>query len=995
MKYIKYILSSFLLLIIVACSADFLPFLQFEVENRSGKDPIELDVDGKCSMERPIRITASDELEWAVTGDTWLRFQPQAGSGPADIAVTALVNTDFTKRTGTIKITCDGMTRSFQVTQAPSTQMTVVGNTTQQITYKADTLHIDIHSNTGWKAVSSQESWCSVSPKEGTGNATLNIIAKENAETTQREAVITITTTNADAKKASIKVIQGGYGATLVVSPSEMDFTDKGVSKSNTYNIDITTDDAVTLSSDSAWCILDKTSTIGSDRVIVTVKPNTGLTDREAHINVETKYMSRTVNVKQDKHVPYLTVSPTEWSVGESAEGRDFNIKTEDTWTATCDSAWVTIINKDGKGNGDAQLNVKVSANTTTKQRTAKIVVELDTLYYNKKETITITQAAHDDAITLKTTSLEVGESGIANEKIDVVTKDTWEAKSDKDWCIVTPTSKVTGNGQITVNVTKNETTEDRTATVTVTTNYKKKATLTVTQKKHNAVLYFAENMKKWENVPATGEESTRQKTFTFTTTDEWTATIPESDKTWCHLNRESGNSTVSNFTVTIDPNKEEKARSTKVTVSTKYDKQEIPISQLAYNPTLSISASSISLTESGTEQTVEVNSSDEWTATVKSGDTWCKVSKKDNKTLGISADANSDTKQRSTTITISNGYKSVEKTITVTQAEHGARLTVSPESFTLEENGMTEGNVAKTVAITTEDNWTATCESSWCHISDASGNGAKEITIWADANTDTQQRQATVKVQLTYYSSVYKNIIVTQKPHEPYLRIKDSDGNELENGATLTFDNAGNLLDSQGNIIPGGNILTIDTEDAWSTSQQITYSNTKNVLVLKPDHGDTGGTIQINFNTYNYTYLCNLTISLNNYSSFKKVIKIVKNKLETQLSISPNELRFTGKGDAKDIDYIDVTSDGKWKIDNNYGWVHPNMGVDKEEDGSHRVYFTVDKNTTGKERTAILRVKPTVGASEELKVIQDAIGDEKEPPGKDDNGKPQYNRRK
>lgn len=980
MKYIKYILSSFVLLAIVACSTDILPFLQFEVENRSGKSPIELDVDGKCSMERPIRITASDELEWSITGDNWLRFQPQAGSGSADIAVTALVNTSYTTRTGTIKITCDGMTRNFQVSQAPSTQLEITGAARLTFLSKEKSGSVGVKSNTDWTASSDQPSWCTVSPTSAKGNAMLTINMTENTNTIERHAVITLQTAN-NEKKIDIEVIQGAYGATLIVSPKTLYFTDKGnprgsSTESSTENLgrlSITSSDDVTITSDSPWCTIDKTSlkkkssneTVNDD-VYVTVQSNKGTDNRTAYITVKTSYYEEVIGVEQDKHTPTLTVTPNEWEIGEGSNSRDFLIKTEDKWEASSDKEWCTVQNANGDGDsqlgvkitankslepreaiitvkltdypnhtqtirihqdehkpqltiapteweigegsnsrdfqitttdkweaissnkdwckiqnetgeGSAPMTVNVTANTDDKTREATITVKL-TDYPTFTQTIHIKQDAHNTSITLSATEWKVGEA--ANEQdFTVTTADEWTATSNKGWCkVVSPTEAFQGSGTLKLRVEANPDDKDnRTATVTIKTSiYNKTATITVTQDKHTSGLILSNT--KWENASATGGSIS----VTVTTPDKWTAT---SNQNWCTVNPESGTGNAQ-LNISLSANTTASARNAIVTVETDYHRQTISICQLASE--LDVSPSEVTLDELGTFQTVTVTSVSPCTAT--SSETWCKVPSGDfTGSFTISADKNVRTEQRTAVVTVNNG--NIQKTVNVTQVGHKFSFSVTP----IDETGQSideipqfpvDGGSAK-IRITTNDYWTVSFDKNWCTISSTSGSGNREITLTTEANTTKKDRSGIVTIICTNESGT-----------EVYDKVELSIS---QNGSETILE----LLDGTSPI------------DTWKIDGS---AQTKQIKVTCKNEGAT------------------------------------------------DDVRWT------------VTS-------NNTRWCR--VSTPGGTDGGI-FEIIVDANTDGKVRTATIRVKAP-GANKAIKVEQDY----RVTPGGDDNGRPEYVRKK
>ena len=78
---------------------------------------------------------------------------------------------------------------------------------------------LNIKSNTSW-TVSSDKSWCSVSPTSGKNNGSVIVKVEENSSTVERTATITV---KSDAGNKTVSVTQNG--ATAVTPPSSQDRT--------------------------------------------------------------------------------------------------------------------------------------------------------------------------------------------------------------------------------------------------------------------------------------------------------------------------------------------------------------------------------------------------------------------------------------------------------------------------------------------------------------------------------------------------------------------------------------------------------------------------------------------------------------------------------------------------------------------------------------------------------------------------------------------------
>ena len=99
----------------------------------------------------------------------------------------------------TVSVTQEGKSITYTLSVSPATL---------EFTYTSGTKDISITSNDSW-TVSSNQSWCTVSPASGSKDGTVKITVSANESTSARSATVTITGANSGSK--TISVTQSGY----------------------------------------------------------------------------------------------------------------------------------------------------------------------------------------------------------------------------------------------------------------------------------------------------------------------------------------------------------------------------------------------------------------------------------------------------------------------------------------------------------------------------------------------------------------------------------------------------------------------------------------------------------------------------------------------------------------------------------------------------------------------------------------------------------------
>jgi hypothetical protein len=222
-----------------------------------------------------------------------------------------------------------------------------------------------------------------------------------------------------------------------------------------------------------------------------------------------------------------------------------------------------------------------------------------------------------------------------------------------------------------------------------------------------------------------------------------------------------------------------EKSTSKQVVVS----RNEIyRLSAFTYSPStvLTLSADSFAPSDnSAATKVIDVTSNKAWS--VASNQSWCTVSPSGGTRSGsftISLEANSTFVARTATVTISSGDGTVSRTITVSQPAKVLTFTLSSSSYSISYKGS-----EKTLALTANASWTAVCDSTWCTVSPASGEGNADLKITVAPSTLAVRRSATITVTVNTPTPQSKSVAITQSAYNEFDIDDWGDGGE--NGGT------------------------------------------------------------------------------------------------------------------------------------------------------------------------------------------------------------------
>ena len=177
--------------------------------------------------------------------------------------------------------------------QAMSPEISLDTNSLE-FTAESGSKAFNIKSNTSW-TVSSDKSWCTVSPSSGSNNRSLTVKVEANTSTSSRTATITVRSERSEVGNLTIKVTQDATNATISLDTDAIGFA----SSSSETTFMITSNTSWTVSSDQSWCSVSPSSGNNNGTVTIKVSENTSTSFRNATITVGAESIMRHLSVYQ------------------------------------------------------------------------------------------------------------------------------------------------------------------------------------------------------------------------------------------------------------------------------------------------------------------------------------------------------------------------------------------------------------------------------------------------------------------------------------------------------------------------------------------------------------------------------------------------------------------------------------------------------------------------------------------------------------------------
>lgn len=216
---------------------------------------------------------------------------------------------------------------------------------------------IKVKSNIDWK-VTNSDSWVTAyTPAEGKGDADIAVTFAANTGTQERSSTFTV---KGKDLAETVVIKQSGASESLTVEYTATEIAGNGGTATFTIKSNMNWTIAA---QNAAWLTPDPASGSGDAMVTVTVAANDGAA-REGTLKVTAGSLSETVTIKQAEAVaPELTVDYTPADIPGTGGTAVLTVKSNTNWTVAAQGGATWLSPNPASGNGNATVNVTVSAN--------------------------------------------------------------------------------------------------------------------------------------------------------------------------------------------------------------------------------------------------------------------------------------------------------------------------------------------------------------------------------------------------------------------------------------------------------------------------------------------------------------------------------------------------------------------------------------------------------------------------------------------------------
>lgn len=413
-------------------------------------------------------ISITSNQSWTISVPTGFAIsRSTSGSGNATFSVyPTSYNSGTTNITGTLTITGND-SQFVDVSLTQKALIMTLDPTTLSVSAASGSYSVSVGdpNNYGW-TISSNQSWCGVSPSSGTGNATVSVSVGQNSDSSNRNATITLSSNTSDISDITCSVSQSA-AQSISFSPSRVDFAGTGSEEVIGIN---GTFSWWEITSSPTWCTYDMSWGEPNNPITIEASSNTGSTTRTGTLVVEVDGVEYQIPLSQ---------------VAASAVTYNFIV-------SASPSGCTVLINGSERTNN----TFACAAGTEVSWSVSK------SGYITQSGTYTMTAADYTETVTLVAATLTVSLSGgSASSSITIPTfaydADSYSEgvsfyiNSNQSWTLTKPSwctiygNITSGSGNVLLRVypsSVNSGSSARTGTITVTGTYGGTATVNLTQ---------------------------------------------------------------------------------------------------------------------------------------------------------------------------------------------------------------------------------------------------------------------------------------------------------------------------------------------------------------------------------------------------------------------------------------------------------------------------------------------------------------------------------
>lgn len=287
-------------------------------------------------------ITIATDGTWrAYSSADWIKISPETATGNSTLTITVQENSTDGERSGSVNILMGDASATVAIVQKG--KYFTIDNSLLDFTSKGGELVVTLTTNAPWATRKDDTvNWLSISPTNGTDNATVKVTASDNASVNKRSANVYF-----DALGRSVNILVSQKARYLTVDANELLFYSKG----GTSNaVTISTDGTYSINCSDNWLTISR----NGDSFTVTASENDTKDARIGKITISL------TDLKEGSYSVTLTV--TQLNYGGTFLRKDFEEdKDYDSNGSSTGSLTITGYGSDTNYDTSSQSGTKLS----------------------------------------------------------------------------------------------------------------------------------------------------------------------------------------------------------------------------------------------------------------------------------------------------------------------------------------------------------------------------------------------------------------------------------------------------------------------------------------------------------------------------------------------------------------------------------------------------------------------------------------------------------
>ena len=623
---------------------------------------------------------------------------------------------------------------------------------------------LNLSSNISW-TTSDNAAWLVATPVNGSGNATINLLAIQvniGPERSGRLIINSATTPDSD----TVIVIQRTSGRFITANPDTLFFAGNAAPA---QNASITSNVSWTLTPDQPWIMPSPLTGSNNGSSSVMVQNNTSNQIRTSFILVTGTLgaANDTIWVVQDtiatNNNPTLSLDKLNITLAQAMGSSDvFTVNSNTSWQTTSGATWLTVTNPATTSDTQSVTVTTNSMNLAALPRATFVAVQdvagtiFDTVFVFQAGIAPILIGA-PDTVLLGATS---GSSGVLN----VGSTGIWTGVEGDPWFSLSQNS---GTGITTVNLTTNSDNLGNTQLFSFVALADAVNNLTDT------VIVIQDTISSGlVSTPDTlrvGSAVGSSATFSVSTNLSWTAT-PSATWLTATPNSGSGSGSVS-ATADANPGTTDRIAFIEVASTGGVNKDTVWVIQQGFVASLNVNPSIVNLGfASGSNETVNITSNTSWVVTNPAG--WLTISTTsgiNNQILTITANSDNLTGATRSATLLVDGIGATTQSITVNQIDGSSPTFISSRDTVFV--GNLQGSTGTFSVLSNTNSWSLAENTSWLLINPASGSQTQTITaLVATRNIFGTSRYANITASANGFPDF--TVVVAQESADPVFQV-------------------------------------------------------------------------------------------------------------------------------------------------------------------------------------------------------------------------------